>query len=151
MHTLQTINKTETYNKRKEFNVSHPDEQRHIDMTNLIDDYIEVALHMKKIRDIHQEMKRDRDFDFQSYIDIYGINPDDTGTSVPKTKGKQTSGFYIDGKMTPFVSWADDYHTRYTLYHGKVLEDIFKAIFTIGISYDEIVKVVEERDMWYNS
>lgn len=48
MQTLQTINKTETYDKRKEFNVSHPDEQRHIDMTNLIDDYIEVALHMKK-------------------------------------------------------------------------------------------------------
>ena len=38
MQTLQTINKTETYDKRKEFNVSHPDEQRHIDMTNLIDD-----------------------------------------------------------------------------------------------------------------
>ena len=76
MQTLQTINKTETYDKRKEFNVSHPDEQRHIDMTNLIDDYIEVALHMKKIHDIHQEMernkkiKRGKDFDFQSYINI---------------------------------------------------------------------------------
>ena len=75
---------------------------------------------------------------------VYGINEYDTGTL-------QTNGFYIDGKMTPFVSWADDYHTKYTLYHGKILEDIFKAIFTIGISYDEIVKVVEERDMWYNS
>ena len=110
MQTLQTINKTETYDKRKEFNVSHPDEQRHIDMTNLIDDYIKVALHMKKIRDIHQEMerskkiKRGKDFDFQSYINIYGINEDDTGTL-------QTNGFYIDGKMTPFVSWTDDYHT----------------------------------------
>ena len=119
-------------------------------MTNLIDDYIEVALHMKKIHDIHQEMernkkiKRGKDFDFQSYINIYGINEDDTGTL-------QTNGFYMDGKMTPFVSWTDDYHTKYSLYHGKVLEDIFKAIFTIGISYDEIVKVVEERDMWYNS
>lgn len=150
MQTLQTINKTETYDKRKEFNVSHPDEQRHIDMTNLIDDYIEVALHMKKIRDIHQEMerskkiKRGKDFDFQSYINIYGINEDDTGTL-------QTNGFYIDGKMTPFVSWTDDYHTKYSLYHGKILEDIFKAIFTVGISHEEIVKVVEERDMWYNS
>lgn len=144
MQTLQTINKTKTYDERKEFNVSHPDEQRHIDMTNLIDDYIEVALHMKKIRDIHQKMKRDRDFDFQSYIDVYGINTDDTGTL-------QTNGFYIDGKMTPFVSWADDYHTKYSLYHGKILEDIFKAIFTVGISHEEIVKVVEERDMWHNS
>jgi hypothetical protein len=53
--------------------------------------------------------------------------------------------------MTPFVSWTDDYHTKYSLYHGKILEDIFKAIFTMGISYDEIVKVVEERDMWHNS
>ena len=85
-----------------------------------------------------------KDFDFQSYINIYGINEDDTGTL-------QTNGFYIDGKMTPFVSWTDDYHTKYSLYHGKILGDIFKAIFTIGISYDEIVKVVEERDMWYNS
>ena len=93
---------------------------------------------------IHQEMKRDRDFDFQSYIDVYGINTDDTGTL-------QTNGFYIDGEMTPFVSWADDYHTKYTLYHGKVLEDLFKAIFTVGISYEEIVRVVEERDMWHNS
>ena len=139
METLATIKKTDLYNKRKKFNEENPDNQPHIDMFSLIDDLIKVAIHMKKIIDLHKD---DKDvYDFRRYINGYGISYMGNGIL-------QTNGYYIDDVMKPFIEWSDKEQTKYNLYHGNLLKSIFQSL---SEGNENIVGTVEAFDMWYNS
>jgi len=143
MLSLDNIKKTKRYKDRKEYNESNPENQVHIDMTNLIDDLIKVAIHIKKISDAHSNRNADRDFSFKQYVDAYGIMASGNGLL-------QTNGFYIDGEKRPFVEWANEEQTKYNIYHNNLLTDIFNNVYHKGISPDKIVDLVETTDMWYN-
>ena len=139
METLATIKKTDLYNKRKKFNEENPDNQPHIDMCSLIDDLIKVAIHMKKIIDLHKD---DKDvYDFRRYINGYGINYMGNGIL-------QTNGYYIDAVMKPFIEWSDKEQTRYNIYRSSLLESIFESL---SRGSEDIVGTVEAFDLWYNS
>ena len=133
METLATVEKTDLYNNRKKFNEENPDNQGHIDMCSLIDDLIKVAIHMKKIIDLHKD---DKDvYDFRRYVNGYGITYMGNGIL-------QTNGYYIDDVMKPFIEWSDN------LYHGNLLKSIFQSL---SEGNENIVGTVEAFDMWYNS
>jgi|TARA_E500000318_G_C3444059_1_gene166196 hypothetical protein len=135
METLETIKKTDCYKERKAYSEANPDDQRHNEFTDLIDDFIKVALHMKHIHDMN--IKRERgELEFDSYVQIYGLDYENTG--VMQKVGP------------PFVEWRNEEKTHYKLSYGRLLRDVFKAIFEDNVSYDEIVPVVEERDMWWH-
>ena len=139
MQTLATVEKTDLYNQRKKFNEKNPDNQGHIDMCNLIDDLIKVAIHMKKIIDLHKD---DKDvYDFRRYVNGYGITYMGNGIL-------QTNGYYIDGVMKPFIEWSDKEQTRYNIYHSSLLESIFESL---SRGSEDIVGTVEAFDLWYNS
>lgn len=139
MQTLATVEKTDLYNQRKDFNKENPDNQGHIDMCSLIDDLIKVAIHMKKIIDLHKD---DKDvYDFRRYVNGYGISHMGNGIL-------QTNGYYIDDVMKPFIEWSDKEQTKYNLYHGNLLKSIFESL---SEGNEDIVGTVEAFDMWYNS
>ena len=134
METLETVKKTDCYNERKAYSKKHPEDKRHNEFTDLIDEFIKVALHMKLIHD--KNIKRSRKLDFNDYVQIYGLEYD--GSGIMQQAGP------------PFVQWRDEEKTHYQISYGRLLKDVFKAIFEHNISYDEIVPVVEERDMWWH-
>jgi hypothetical protein len=139
MQTLATIEKTDLYNKRKDFNKENPDNQAHIDMCSLIDDLIKVAIHMKKIIDLHKD---DKDvYDFRRYVNGYGITYDGHGIL-------QTHGVYHDNVMKPFIEWSDTEQTTYTLRQANVLKSVFESL---SDGSEDIVGIVEGFDLWYNS
>jgi len=139
LETLATVEKTDLYNRRKKFNEENPDNQAHIDMCSLIDDLIKVAIHMKKIIDLHKD---DKDvYDFRRYINGYGISYMGNGIL-------QTNGYYIDDVMKPFIEWSDKEQTRYNIYHSSLLESIFESL---SRGSEDIVGTVEAFDLWYNS
>ena len=139
METLATVEKTDLYNRRKKFNEKNPDNQGHIDMCSLIDDLIKVAIHMKKIIDLHKD---DEDvYDFRRYVNGYGITYMGNGIL-------QTNGYYIDDVMKPFIEWSNEEQTKYSLYHGNLLKSIFEALSN---GDEDIVGTVESFDLWYNS
>jgi len=139
MQTLATIEKTDLYNQRKDFNKENPDNQAHIDMCSLIDDLIKVAIHMKKIIDLHKD---DKDvYDFRRYVNGYGITYMGNGIL-------QTNGYYIDDVMKPFIEWSDTEQTTYTLRQANVLKSVFESL---SDGSEDIVGIVEGFDLWYNS
>jgi len=137
MVTLQNIKKTDRYEERINYNSDHPEDTNHVEFTNLIDSFIEVALHMKKISDLELDRGKRYDLDFLSYCNIYGI--DDTSTGV------------MQNLPVPLVYWNDKDTGSYSIRYNKTLRGIFDNIFIDKISHDEIVETVEAHDMWWNS
>ena len=135
METLQNIKKTKTYEERKDYSLKNPEDKQHNDFTDLIDDFIKVSLHMKFISDIKLNRGK-RNFDFEDYCQIYGI--DYEGTGIMQTTG-------------PFIFWADDNKNSYGVYYKRFFAEMFDVIFNKRISHDEIVENVEAFDLWWNS
>tara|TARA_R100001460_G_scaffold52489_3_gene91302 strand:+ start:3075 stop:3488 length:414 start_codon:yes stop_codon:yes gene_type:complete len=136
METLETIKKTDCYNERKAYSEANPDDKRHNEFTDLIDDFIKVALHMKHIHDMNIKRERGK-LEFDSYVQIYGLDYQDTGVMQ-----KQKTG--------TFINWEDESKRAYSLSYGRFFRDVFHAIFEGNISHDDIVPMIEERDMWWN-
>jgi hypothetical protein len=135
METLETIKKTDTYLERKDYSLKNPDDKGHNEFTDLIDAFIGVALHMKTISDMNIK-RTNRSLDFDSYVQIYGIDYEGNGTMQ---------------KPVEFVAWVDETKSSYSVYYGRFFRDIHKAIFEQKISYDEIVTTVEAFDLWWNT
>mgnify|MGYP003325575048 FL=1 len=116
METLETIKKTDTYLERKDYSLKNPDDKRHNEFTDLIDAFIGVALHMKTIADMYIEKPRhlNRCLDFDSYVQIYGIDYEGNGTMQ---------------KPIELVTWVDETKSSYSVYYGRFFRDIHKAIF----------------------
>lgn len=138
METLETIKKTDTYLERKDYSLKNPDDKRHNEFTDLIDAFIGVALHMKTIADMYIEKPRhlNRCLDFDSYVQIYGIDYEGNGTMQ---------------KPIELVTWVDETKSSYSVYYGRFFRDIHKAIFVQKIPHDEIVSTVEAFDLWWNT
>ena len=138
METLETIKKTDTYLERKDYSLKNPDDKRHNEFTDLIDAFIGVALHMKTIADMYIEKPRhlNRCLDFDSYVQIYGIDYEGNGTMQ---------------KPIELVTWVDETKSSYSVYYGRFFRYIHKAIFEQKIPHDEIVSTVEAFDLWWNT
>ena len=134
---VKTLPKTETYEGRQRYAKENPEDVRHQDINNLIDNFLIVALDML-------ERKADKKlYDWSMYCSVQG-NCFMTGNGI-----LQLTGCYDEGKLLPF--FTDHNKESYSMRQSKVLKDLHDWIFWSDEATEaDLVAKVESVDMWHN-